>query len=212
MDIVKLDHKSPYHVFLDIARLHISEIHFGFLPLLGEEFLSRLYYEMAELVNTGLWAAEEDGKVLGFILGTSDFRKSYIAVFKKAWYPLFIMGLHSLFKINVIKKIPAIIAYPLRTHSESKTANSNPQTSNAELLSIAVHADAQGKGLGRELVYAFEKALMGWGQTGLYFVTTNSEDPDSNAFYRKLGFTPYGKQKHNDLILQVYQKEIWIKE
>lgn len=212
MNIVRLNHKFLYNFFLDIARLHISEIHFGLLPLLGEVFLSRLYYEMAELPNAGLWVAEEDGKVFGFILGTSDFQKSYIAVFKKAWYSLAMMGLRSLFKIEVIKKLPAIIAYPLHAHSENKTTNRNTKTSTAELLSIAVHADAQGKGIGRELVYTFEKALMEWGQTGLYFVTTNSEDPDSNAFYRKLGFIPCGKQKHNDLILQVYQKEIPIKK
>lgn len=208
MNLVKLDQKSSPHYFFDIARLHIEEIHHGFLPLLGEDFLSRLYYEMAQLSNTGLWIAKENDKILGFILGTSDFRKSYFKVFKKAWFALSMMGVRSLFKNKVFKKLPAILAYPFHQYSEEKNENKNQRNSNAELLSIGVHIDAQGKGVGKMLVLTFEQALVEWGKKGLYFVTTNLDDQNSNAFYRKMGFIPCGKQKHNDLILQVYEKEI----
>jgi ribosomal protein S18 acetylase RimI-like enzyme len=212
MIIVKLDQKSPYSLFMEVACLHITEIHSGFFSLLGEVFLSRFYYEITQLPTAGLWIAEENGKVLGFILGTSDFGKSYADLFKKAWFTLLIMGVRPLLKKGVLKKLPSILAFPFHTRSGSNTKIENPRGSNAELLSIAVHTDAKGRGIGKALVFAFEQALVEWGQNGLYFVTTNSDDPDSNAFYRKIGFNPIGKQKHNDLILQVYQKEIPIQK
>ena len=81
--IVKLSSQSPHNFYVEIARIHIAEIHFGFLPLLGDEFLARLYYEMSQLSTAGLWVAEENEKVLGFILGATNIRKSYTDVFKK---------------------------------------------------------------------------------------------------------------------------------
>jgi GNAT superfamily N-acetyltransferase len=206
MIIHRLSKDSPKNVFLEIARLHFAEIHFGFLPLLGDEFLAYLYSQLAQLDEAAVWAAEEDGKLLGFLSGTADFKASYLKVFKKAWAGLIFRGVPSLFKRSVLAKLPAVLLYPFKKHDEK---NDEPaRDSNAELLSIAVRADAQGKGVGKGLVLALENALIEWAVTGDYFVTTNAADPDSTAFYRKLGFIPCGTQKHNDLTLQVFKKPI----
>lgn len=206
MIIHRLGGTTPKTTYLEIARLHFAEIHFGFLPLLGEEFLAYLYAQLARLNDAAVWAAEEDGKVLGFLSGTVDFKTSYLKVFKKAWAGLILRGIPSLFKKSVLAKLPAVMLYPLKKHD--KNTGEPARSSNAELLSIAVRADAQGKGVGRGLVTALEEALKGWGLTGDYFVTTNAADPDSTAFYRKLGFQPCGTQKHNDLTLQVFKKPV----
>ncbi len=206
MIINRLGKDSPKNAFLEIARLHFAEIHFGFLPLLGEEFLTYLYSQLAQLDDAAVWAAEEDGKILGFLSGTADFKTSYLKVFKKAWAGLIIRGIPSLFKKSVLSKLPAVLLYPFKKHDEK--TDEPERDSNAELLSIAVRADAQGKGVGKALVLALENALTEWGVTGDYFVTTNAADPDSTAFYRKLGFLPCGTQKHNNLTLQVFKKPV----
>lgn len=207
MIIHRLGRATPKTTYLEIARLHFAEIHFGFLPLLGEEFLAYLYTQLAQLDDAAVWAAEEDGKILGFLSGTADFKTSYLKVFKKAWMGLILRGIPSLFKKSVLAKLPAVLLYPFKKHD--KNTGEPERNSNAELLSIAVRAEAQGKGVGRGLVTALEEAFKGWELTGDYFVTTNAADPDSTAFYRKLGFQPCGTQKHNDLTLQVFKKPLY---
>ncbi len=63
------------------------------------------------------------------------------------------------------------------------------------------------QGIGRELIKSFEQALLEW-HIENYRVATNAADINSNAFYWKTGFTPYGQIKYNDLRLQIYQKKI----
>jgi ribosomal protein S18 acetylase RimI-like enzyme len=208
VNIVKLSNQSPHKFYIEIARIHIAEIHSGFLPLLGDEFLARLYFEMSQVSTAGLWAAEENEKVLGFILGVTNIRKSYIDVFKRAWFPFIKMGVRFFLKKDFLVKLPTIIMYPFHQHAEGYSDISNPEQPSAELLSIAVLSSAKGRGIGTLLVQKFEQTLSESGLSRSYFVTTNSEDPNSNAFYRKLGFLECGKQKHNDLVLQVYTKPV----
>jgi len=208
MNIVKLDGNSPIGYFQAIARIHSEEIHFGFLPLLGEDFLAQLYFHMSQVSSSGVWIAEENGKAIGFVTGTADIRKCYRELFRIAWFSLSLSVFRSLFKKDVLKKIPVILTYPFQSHSEEKTGTETPQQNHPELLSIAISANGKGKGIGKLLVLALEQGLRDWGEKGLYYVSTNSEDPNSNAFYQHVGFRPGGKHKHNDLILQDYQKEI----
>lgn len=205
--ILKLDRASSPGYFTQIAHLHTAEIHFGFLPLLGEKFLFRLYYEMADIPSVGLWVAEQDELILGFLLGSSDFLQSYRMVLRRGWFRLTILGFSSLFKKDVLQKLPSILSYPLRPQTGTRRNKENPLISHAELLSIAISSNEHRHGIGRSLVRCFEEALKEWG-IKTYFVTTNSTDQDSNSFYQKMGFISYGQRKHNDLILQVYKKTL----
>jgi GNAT superfamily N-acetyltransferase len=208
MNILKLGTASPREYFIAIARIHSEEIHFGFLPLLGEEFLAQLYFHMSRTTSSGVWAAEENGSIMGFVTGTADIRECYREIFRNAWFPLAGSVLRSIFKKDVLKKIPAILAYPFQSHTEEKSGPEPQPTRHPELLSIAITSGGKGKGTGRALVQALEQGLREWGETGVYYVSTNRDDPNSNAFYRHVGFTPVANHKHNDLILQDYQKEI----
>lgn len=212
MIIQKLDRSSSPFYFREIAKIHINEIQFGFLPLLGQDFLSTLYSEMVSIPKVELWVAEETDRVWGFILGTSDFRSSSLYLLRKKWLILLLMGIRSIFKKDVIKKIPTILLYPFRTNTKNLYSQDFQKKSSAELLSIAISKEVQGKGFGKLLVLTFEKALIQCGYKGYYFVTTNTEDPKSNAFYKKMGFFQCGIKKHNDLVLQVYKKEIPVNE
>ena len=208
MKINKLDGNSSAHYFKDIARIHTEEIHFGFLPLLGEDFLAQLYFYMSQVPTSGVWIAEENGAAIGFVTGTADIRECYRQILKRAWLPLSWSVILSIFKKDVLKKISVIITYPFQNHQEDNDSSGERQHHHPELLSIAISTDGKGKGIGRALVQALETGLKNWGEKGFYFVSTNSEDPNSNAFYQRVGFIPVRKHRHNDLILQDYQKEI----
>jgi GNAT superfamily N-acetyltransferase len=208
MNILKLDASSSREYFTAVARIHSEEIRFGFLPLLGTEFLSQLYFHMSCTKSSGVWAAEDNGAVIGFVTGTADIRQCYREIFKKAWLPLTGCVLQSIFKKDVLRKIPVILTYPFQAHAEEPSGQETQQSRHPELLSIAIKSGGKGKGTGRALVQALEQGLREWGETGVYYVSTNRDDPNSNAFYRHVGFTPVAKHKHNDLILQDYQKEI----
>jgi len=209
MEIIKLDQTDSPDNFIQIARLHIAEIHHGFLSLMGVKFLSKLYQELSLAPFTGIWIAVDGAKILGFIAGSGYVARSYYSVMKRAGFSLAFQALHSISNPEVMKKLPTILYYPFRNRRHS--TNGDEQGEKAELLAIAVESHMQGRGIGRLLVQNLEIAFIEWGRKDKYYVATNSDDPNSNEFYRKLGFVPYCEEKHNDLILQVYQKAIEIK-
>jgi len=208
IEVFRLNSSYPYTIFAEAARIHISEIHQGTLPLLGDRFLSRIYFELAKAPKTGIWVAIENEMVIGFIAGCANTRGIYLSIMKSAGIPLGLLAMPSLIKPGVIRKVTTLLTYPL--HSASITDKPQPENEKpeAELLAIAIHANAQRRGIGKMLVEAFEEGLVSWGITGNYCVATNLAEEKSNSFYQNMGFEPFYRQQHNDLILQVYQKRI----
>jgi ribosomal protein S18 acetylase RimI-like enzyme len=208
IELCLLNSSYPYTIFNEVAQMHISEIQQGTLPLLGENFLSRLYFELAKAPKTGLWVAIENEMVIGFIAGCASTRESYLSVIRSAVIPLSLLAMSSLVKPWVICKISALLAYPLHSTSISELPYPEYQKPEAELLAIAIHRRARRRGIGKMLVAAFEEGLVSWGIKGNYCVATNLVEEKSNLFYQNIGFEPCYQQRHNNLILQVYQKRI----
>jgi GNAT superfamily N-acetyltransferase len=207
--IQRLTSSDPLIRFQEIAQLHVEEIHHGILPLFGTSFLSRLYYGLASTSRTGVWAAIEDGKVAGFLAGCADIQRSYRSVMMKFGVELFFRAMGALFKPAVLKRLPAVFAYPFQSHKDAVTVREQTgPASRAELLAIAVDRRYHGRGVGKQLVLTFEKNLLAWGVSEPYWVTTNSEDAGSNAFYRALDFEAWGTFKHHELVLQRYRKAL----
>jgi ribosomal protein S18 acetylase RimI-like enzyme len=188
--------------------MHISEIQQGTLPLLGENFLSRLYFELAKAPKTGLWVAIENEMVIGFIAGCASTRESYLSIMKSGGILLGLLAMSSLIKPGVIRKVSTLLTYPLHPASITDKPYPEYEQPEAELLVIAIHASAQRRGIGKMLVEVFEEGLVSWGITGNYCVATNLVEEKSNSFYLNIGFEPCYRQQHNNLILQVYQKRI----
>ena len=209
MNIINLDSENTRSYFIEIAQLHIAEIHHGALPLFGEKFLMRLYYELSRTYETCVWGAIEEGKIIGYIAGCTDVGQCYMSILINAGIPLFLLALRPLFKPHVISKLSALVTYPFR-HKDSagvKTVN-HTRRGRTELLAMAVAQNARKRGIGKTLVQVFEDNLLSWGIKGTYYVSTNLADKDSNAFYQKLNFFAYGEASHHNLILQMYKKQI----
>lgn len=205
MRIERISPTHPRELFQQIARLHVQEIHHGLLPMLGQPFVARMYYEMSRAPRTGVWAALEDEEVLGFVAGCADVGRTHRVMLLRRGPVLALLALRALLRPTVLRRLPAMLLYPLRA---SAGADEEPEAPHAELLAIAVDRRSHRLGLGHRLVEVFEQALREWDVRGAYQVLTNTEEIASNRFYRKLGLEPHGTVRHHDLLLQRYTKQL----
>ncbi|MFN8008918.1 MAG: GNAT family N-acetyltransferase [Terriglobia bacterium] len=210
MDIIRLTRSDPVTYFRQVAQIHTTEIRHGALPLLGTEFLRKLYYALAQSPKNSIWVAQDKGMVLGFLAGCADFNKSCRQL---AWQHGVSLGwnaLRSMLAPGVLVKILSLFVYPFRNRGNQIGLEESliKSSSRAELLAMAVHHEAQRQGIGRGLVRAFEKNLSSWGVIDGYWVATDCAQQGSNQFYMSVGFVPVGKTKHHHLVLQHYYKKI----
>ncbi len=210
VEIVRLSSLRYQYYCCRVAHLHMGEIHHGVLPLFGQGFLARLYYELDQLPRTSVWCAVNSGKIYGFVAGCADVRKSYLHLFVKAGIPLLLLTGRSLIRLPVALKVLTVAAYPFQNYIEvdSKSKQKRNSETNAEILAIAVDQRFRRQGVAKKLIFAFEESLKKWNVKGFYKVATNIAETDSNAFYRSMGFEIVGQKKHHDLILQMYQKRV----
>lgn len=213
MAIIRLTNSEPLSYFQEIAQIHTAEIQHGMLPLLGNEFLTKLYYEICRESKNGIWVAAEDGKILGFLAGCADVRLTCKRLVLQSGLSLGWKILHAIPNLKLLKKLYSLFAYPFRKKGERLNLQErhSPSADRAELLAMAVHHEAHRQGIGRALVAAFEESLLTWGGLDGYWVATDAAQMVSNNFYISLGFEPRGKIKHHDLILQHYHKSLHCK-
>ena len=196
---------NDYELCREAARLHINSIHLGLLPLLGRNFLSKMYLGIAVAPQSGVWAIVDSGNFIGFIAGCASVQKTYRWIVLNYGLSLAIAAGLTLVRFDVLRKLYSIICYPFRRHSgQAKTLPIE-----AELLAIAIAKSEYGKGYGRQLVNIFEVTLREWGVRE-YRVLTNSAEASSNAFYLATGFIPSGTIGHHALTLQVYEKVVFM--
>lgn len=168
---------KPY--LSQVAQLHISNIHTGFISSLGHGFVTALYEVIRKDTNSFCLVAEYQGNVLGFVAFTENLSKLYrFAVKSKGIKLILAVGLR-VFRPSVFKRVIQNIFYP------SKTEKIN--LPKAELLSIVVNSAARGKGIAKQLCHA---GLEECRKRGIHkvkvLVAANNEA--ANKLYKKCGF------------------------
>jgi ribosomal protein S18 acetylase RimI-like enzyme len=164
-----------------VARLHAEQISEGFLSFLGRRFLVRLYRRIVRHPDSFLLVAESRGQAEGFIAGSTDVR-----------------GLYRQFVVR--DGIPAACAAAPRLivrwrqvvetlgHGTSDgIAAGDGSGLGAELLSVAVAPDRQGRGLGRRLVASFLRELEGRSCPSAH-VVVGAGNVGAIALYERCGF------------------------
>jgi len=186
-----------------VARLHIQGINTGFISSLGIGFVTALYEAIVEDDNSFGFVAEENDKVLGFVAFTTNINKLYKSVIlKKGWrFALLLAG--KMFSLKRIKKVFETLFYPSRTKKMNLPS--------AELLSIVVADERQGKGLGLQLL---QKGLAGCAKRGIdkVKVLVGADNKPANELYQKCGFELVGQIDSHGVISNVYVAKTGKKE
>jgi len=164
-----------------VAELHCAALAGDFLPSLGQGFLTVFYEGVLDLGMGFGFVAIEDGRPVGFVLGSADTS----ALFKQVVASRAVMlGLRA---IPAIIRKPALVANVLETFLYPSKEDAVPEK--AELVVIGFDAAYRGRGLGHGLVNALNDAFRAQGVRS-YKVTVLQENLGANSFYRALGFQP----------------------
>jgi ribosomal protein S18 acetylase RimI-like enzyme len=155
---------------IQIAKIHKQEIKKGFLSSLPLIFLEKLYMSVIE--NDFCIVAKEGDDVLGFIAGTKDIKKLYSFFLKKYFFYSIIFLLPKIFDI---RKIIETLFYPKGDDVK------------AELLTIAVKSNFQGRGFAAKMFGAFIEEMRK-NNVKLFKVLVGEELLPAISFYEKSGF------------------------
>jgi ribosomal protein S18 acetylase RimI-like enzyme len=160
------------------ASLHASQIDAGFLSLLGEGFLTRLYRRIVRTSGCFLVMAEVEGVPVGFVAGSDSVSSLYRTFL-----------LHDGLAAAAGAARPIIanwrrVAETLRHGSSGSVGTGH----GVELLAIAVDPRVQGRGIGRQLVTAFLGQVESGGGTAAYVVVA-AGNAAAVGLYRAAGFT-----------------------
>jgi ribosomal protein S18 acetylase RimI-like enzyme len=159
-----------------VAALHAERIGEGFLVTLGPRFLTRLYRRVALSPTAVLLVAEDGDRIVGFVAAATSTRRLYGDFFRHDAVPA---GWAA---------APAVIRAPRRVWETLRYGSAGDHDlPAAEVLSIAVAADAEGQGIGGALLVAALEALAEAGAPAARVVTAVGNDP-ALAMYERAGF------------------------
>ncbi len=160
---------------LTIAKIHKAEIGAGFLSSLSIAFLTRFYQALIESKSSFCVVAKEQNELVGFIAGVSNMDTFYAYFLGHYFFQSFFILLPSIF--SSFKKIWEALRYPTKEQSLPK----------AELLTIAITKEFQGKGVGSLLLPKFV-AEMKKRNVGIFKVVVGQQLANAIKFYEKNNF------------------------
>ena len=210
MEIIRLPTDHATNIFKEAARIHTEN---GdprlVLPLLGQKFLTRLFFELNRAPFTGIWGAIDGNSLRGFIVGAANFQNSYIHILKKAAFPLAWYALPSLFKPRLLQDAFGILTYPFSKHDKQQRGDQQLlPTPRAEFLALTVDKTANGFIAARLLVKAMEDGFRSWGLSGYYYGSVFQDNVNANAFMKGIGFIPCGQITLHRSCVQYYRKNL----
>jgi len=191
MEFAKLENKHADQ----IAKLHIKSISTGFISSLGIDFVMALYQAIAHTKTSFGVVVEQDGQVNGFVAFTTNLNKLYKSVITKSGIKFAFLLAGKIFSLKTIKKVFETLFYPNRIKKLDLPS--------AELLSVVVAKDAQGKGLGAELIKrGFAECANR--KIDKVKVLVGTDNKPANKLYLKCGFELVGQIENHGIISNIY--------
>ena len=159
-----------------VAALHADRIGEGFLVTLGPRFLRRLYRRIALSPTAVLLVADSGERIAGFVAAATSTRRLYGEFLARDGLPA---GLAA---------APAVLRAPRRVWETLRYGNEHDDDlPPAEILSIAVAADAEGRGIGGALLSGAQQELRQLGAPQARVVTAVGNEA-AIAMYERAGF------------------------
>ncbi len=166
----------------DVVRIHLTSFPGFFLTFLGPRFLYLLYREILSTDgHVALVAMNDQGGVMGFVLGVTDQAGLYSRLARKRWFQFAFAAIGA-----VIKK-PTIVFRLFRALRYS--GKSQSAAASALLMSIAVLPEASGQGVGKLLVRKFLQGMKKLHVSAVCLTTDRDGNEQVNRFYEQTGFS-----------------------
>ncbi|OGZ69856.1 MAG: hypothetical protein A3D44_03080 [Candidatus Staskawiczbacteria bacterium RIFCSPHIGHO2_02_FULL_42_22] len=163
---------------LAMAQIHKTEINKGFLSSLNISFLKNLYEAIILSSASFCVVAKEGDQVTGFISGVTSIKKLYRYFFAHYFLSSSTVLFKKLFSLSFIKKVFETLLYSSKEQS----------LPSAELLTMAVKQQFQGKGIASQMLFTF-LAEMKKRNIQQFKVLVGEELAPAIHFYEKNGFT-----------------------
>lgn len=164
-----------------IVRIHISAFEDFFLTSLGSDFLKFYYSCFIQSRETVTMVAEEEGRICGFAAATKTCKGFNSRLIKNNLVSFGLLSVKMLFSspkslLRLVKNLT----------KKGKGVDDNEDY--AELYSIGVGKDAQGLGIGKQLLSATEMAMKADGVEKLSLTTDYYDNDKTIGFYRAMGY------------------------
>ena len=164
----------------DIVSIHLETFEGFFLTFMGRGFLNLMYRSYVEFKESGILAAFEDEKLVGFLAYSGELSGLYKYMIKKRLIPFAWFSLGAfLMKPTVFFRLVRAFLKPGEVKREEKYM---------ELASIGVSPTVKSKGVGSELIDAL-KSKVDLKKYAYITLETDAINNDGvNHFYKKNGF------------------------
>ena len=174
-----------------LVKVHIACFPDSFSTQLGEKLLTKMYTEYIVESPELFLLAEEEGKVIGFVMGYYFDSEDCLRRFrKKNQIKFFSKTLWLLLMRNkpAWKKINSIIHPGSGFITIDTSINQYNKSEMADLLSICVLSEYRGKGIANKLIDEYEKVLI---EKNRLICTLTVADINGRgiSFYEKHGYT-----------------------
>jgi ribosomal protein S18 acetylase RimI-like enzyme len=161
-----------------LAELHATRITEGFLPSLGPAFLERLYRRIVRAADSFAFVVTgDDGHIQGFAAATTDIGRLYREFAVRDGLVAGVLAAPRL--LRSWRRVLETVRYP---------SGEGADLPDAEILSVAVEADAGGRGIGRTAVDAATRELAARGETAVK-VVTGADNTAALRLYERCGYT-----------------------
>lgn len=164
-----------------IVKIHTDAFNGFFLTRLGPKFLTFYYTCFVKSDETVTMVAVEDGVVYGFSAATKVCKGFNSRLIRRNFFAFCVLSLKMFF---TTPKALLRLAKNLTKKSESVEDDENY----AELYSIGVSRDAQGKGIGKMLLAASEESLKREGVKRVSLTTDYENNEKTLGFYHSMGY------------------------
>ena len=182
-----------------VVEIHLKSFPGFFLSFLGARFLT-LFYKgiLADTQGISLVACSEN-RIFGFVVGVVDQRGFYQNLIQRQWWKFGVAAM------GAALRRPLIIPRLVRALKQPDTVGKSCAA--ACLMSIAVHPEVQGQGVGQMLIEAFSAEARRRGVKAYCLTTDRDGNARVNRFYQGLGFrlgrtyvTPEGRTMNEYVI------------
>ena len=165
-----------------IVKIHENAFKGFFLTTLGSRFLQFYYNAFISSKDGIVFCAVENENVLGFSAATKQCRGFNTKLIKNNVFSFFVLAVKLLFT-----QPRAIVRLAKNITKKSEEVVDNEDY--AELYSIGVLLEDQGKGVGKKLLYTTEAALKDEGVERVSLTTDYYNNESAVAFYHSMGYS-----------------------